>query len=41
MLFNNFKGNIFNAESQCVCCDMCRKGCNRGLCEIKCQFFEM
>ena len=41
MLFNNFKGNIFNAESQCVCCDICRKGCNCGLCEIQCQFFEM
>ena len=34
-LFNCYEGYTYNAETPCVCCDVCAKLCTCALCDLK------
>jgi len=38
LLFKDFEGQIANARSACLCCDVCSRECNCGSCDIETSF---
>ena len=41
LLFKQFEGQIAEAESACLCCDVCSSDCTCGSCSVKTAFFKM
>lgn len=40
LLFRDFEGQIVEAESACLCCDVCSSNCTCGSCSTKTAFFK-